>query len=487
MRFFLPVILILFSIRVWSQSACSPKSALFQFDPQMKPRAFTEKLGNHPQFPFLQQEHGVSSRAAFLKSVRDPANRKTYKAEFGVFNELLKEIGFSNGYRDLKLSNVENLYINPGTIGNLGFFHKENGYIYVRLNPAGEGEDGIAAWRVTGPEGCYFYILHTCGNAFFAHDPGGAGSGCCREVAVNVQSDTMATVTRPRKRPLLISLRLYQASVTAARTGYDTVYQLVRSVDTSIMVTDSAVPSATIRVKGMGTKLLVCRDTVLTIRLPVETDTAGVSNPIRYSLADTTFVRESGGARVCRRKWEIAADGGVSFNSIPRYDNTTRHTRTNGAQLTGELAISRIFNHWLQAGIVASYMVLSYQDDLPYAGSVPNTYNTVFPARPMVPLQLFGKATIGGPRGWQSTVSLTAGYSVPVGHGEITDNGVTLTAKPALKGGLTSGIRLGIAYFFTCSFGMSLTTGGQYFDNKGSTMSYRLVALPVTFGFRFRF
>jgi hypothetical protein len=486
MRCFLPVVLVLFSFRVWSQSACSPKSTLFQFDPQMKPRVFTEKLGNHPQFPFLQQEHGVSTRAAFIKSVKDPANRKTYSAEFGVFNELLKEIGFSNGYRDLKLANVENLYINPGTIGNLGFFNKENGYIYVRLNPAGEGEDGIAAWRVTGPAGCYFYILHTCGNAFFANDPGGAVSGCCRELAVNVQSDT-AAATRPHPRALQISLRFFQARVTVARHGYDTVYQVVRSIDTSITVMDSALSPATIRVNRIGTRLLVCRDTVLTIRLPVETDSAGGGNPIRYSLADTSFVREYSGAGVCRRKWEIAADGGASFNSIPRYDNTVQHTRTNGAQPAAELAISRIFNHWFQAGIAASLMTLSYQDDLPYAGSTPNTYNTVFPARPIIPVQLFGKATIGGPLAWQATISLMAGYSIPAGHGEITDNGATLAAMPALKGGPTGGVRLGIAYFFTCSFGMSIATGGQYFDNKGSAMNYHLVALPVTLGLRYRF
>jgi len=56
-----------------------------------------------------------------------------------------------------------------------------------------------------------------------------------------------------------------------------------------------------------------------------------------------------------------------------------------------------------------------------------------------------------------------------------------------MKGGLTGGIRLGIAYFFNCVFGMSLTTGGQYFNNKGSAMTYQLIAMPVTFGLRFRF
>src|ERR1700677_918359 len=233
MRRILPVLLVLLSFQAWSQSACSPKSSLFQFDPQMKPRVFTEKLGNHPQFPFLQQENGVVTRVAFLKAVKDPASRKTYRKEFGVFNELLKEIGFGGGYRDLKLADVGNLYINPGTTGNLGFFNKENGYIYVRLNPAGEGGDGIAAWRVTGPEGCYFYILHTCGNAFFANDPEGAGPGCCRELTVKAEGETMPAATGPRHRQLQIAVRFYQATITAGKHKYDTVYRLVRSIDTN--------------------------------------------------------------------------------------------------------------------------------------------------------------------------------------------------------------------------------------------------------------
>jgi hypothetical protein len=226
---------------------------------------------------------------------------------------------------------------------------------------------------------------------------------------------------------------------------------------------------------------------VLSITIPLAGDETTGPDSLRYILADTVFVREYSGVQDCRRKWEIAADGGASFNSIPRYDNTAGHTRTNGAQLAGELAIARLLSHWFQAGISASYFMLSYQDDLPYAGNTPNTYNTVYPANPIVPIQLFGKATIGGPVGWQSTISLMAGYSVPVGHGRITDNGATLTATPSLKGGPTAGLRMGIAYFFNCNFGMSLATGGQYFDNKGSAMTYHLIALPVTLGLRFRF
>src|ERR1700722_15050083 len=153
MGFLLPVFLCLVSMQAWSQSSCSRKSTLFQFDQQMRPRVFTEKLGNHPQFPFLQNEKGISTRALFIKAARDPVSRRDYSKEFAAFNELLHEIGFTNGYKDIRLSNVENLFINPGTIGNLGFFNKENGYIYVKLNPEGEGEDGISAWKVTGPTG----------------------------------------------------------------------------------------------------------------------------------------------------------------------------------------------------------------------------------------------------------------------------------------------------------------------------------------------
>jgi hypothetical protein len=46
---------------------------------------------------------------------------------------------------------------------------------------------------------------------------------------------------------------------------------------------------------------------------------------------------------------------------------------------------------------------------------------------------------------------------------------------------------MAVAYFFNCSFGVCLSAGGQYFDNKGSLMTYHLIALPVTLGLRFRF
>jgi hypothetical protein len=421
MRSILIGILVLLSAQAWSQSSCKRSSPIFGFDQQARPRLFTEKLGNHPQFPFLQRDSGITTRALFIKAVKDAENHKKYAVEFTVFNHLLQDIGFARGYKDIKTANVENLFINPGTIGNLGFFNKGSNYIYVRLNPAGEDADGVAAWKVTGPSGCYFYILHTCGNAFFANEARTGGTGCCRAVGV--------------------------------------------------------------RVAGWSGQWVICRDTVLELHIPPDTTT----NRVEHARSDTVYIplRDSG-KEICPRKWEIGVAGGGSFNSIPRFDNTLQHTRTNGVRPVATLAVSRIFNHWFQAGISASYMSLSYQDDVAYPGSVPNSYNTVYPGKPIIPLQVFGRATIGGPIGWQATVSLSGGYSLVSGS-RIVNSGNTLAAKPATKSGPTAGFGMGIVYFFSCRFGIGVSFDGQYFDNPASAMTYRLIALPVTAGLRFRF
>jgi hypothetical protein len=489
MRFLSTVFLsfcLLMSIGAWSQTTCKRSSTLFQFDNHIPARNFTEKLGNHPQFPFLQQVNGVTTRALFIQSVKDPQNRKKYKIEFDVFNRLLKDVGFVNGYKDLRAANVENLFINPGTVGNLGFFNKESGYIYVKLNPAGEGDDGVAAWRVTGPEGCYFYILHTCGNAFFANDPNAGGPGCCKEIGVRVTTDTVRTDSA-HNRSLHLVFSFYQGIIGAGKKKgtLDTAYRLMRSLDTTAVLKDSAGRPGKVYAKDYADRWVLCKDTTLELHIPLNFDTA--DNRLEYKQSDTTYITlTTKGNEECHNKWEIDGNGGGSFNSVPRFDNTTQHSRTNGAQPYAELDFSRIFNHWFQLGISAAYLSLSYQDDIAYPGSAPNTYNTVYPAKPFIPVQLFGRATIGGPKGWQANVSLSAGYSF-VSGGKIENGGNTLTTKPGTKGGFTAGAGMSVAYFFTCKFGLALNVNGQYLNNKATAMTYHLMALPVSLGVRFRF
>jgi hypothetical protein len=484
MRFFLLACTALLFGQAWSQSPCNKRSILFKFDAHVHPRSFTEKLGNHPQFPFLQFEKGITTRALFIGSVKNPESRKLYKNEFSAFDELLHEVGFTHGYKDLKPSNVENLFINPGTIGNLGFYNKESNYIYVKLNPAGEGPDGIAAWKVTGAGGCYFYVLHTCGNAFYGNEP--LSTECCHAITAKVQSDTLNSVVAARDRFVHISIRFYQGLRVPARghRGDDTLYRLLRKIDTTATIKDSVTGPLKVYGKGVVEKTIVCRDTTLSIRIALSADTAALGD-LRYSLSDTSFITEYNGRSDCRKKWEISIDGGASVNSVPRFENTTEHSRTNGAHMAGEVAVSRIFNHWFQAGISASYIILSYQDDLPYPGSAAGVYNSVYLGVPIIPVQLFGKATIGGPLGWQSNIALSAGYSIPT-HGNIMNSGSVLTTRPELKGGMTAALKMGVAYFFNCKFGVGASFAGQYFNNKGAQMNYHLMALPVTLGIRYR-
>src|SRR6202000_2076565 len=99
MRPFLLACMILFLGSARSQSPCIKKSILFKFDQHPHPRLFNEKLGTHSLCPFLQYIHGTTTRALFIKAAKDPESRRLYKKEFKAFNELLRDVGFANGYK----------------------------------------------------------------------------------------------------------------------------------------------------------------------------------------------------------------------------------------------------------------------------------------------------------------------------------------------------------------------------------------------------
>lgn len=491
MRYTLLIVLVFLFGQARSQNNCKKSSPLFRIDLHEHPRLFTDRLGNHPQFPFLQREKGVTTPNLVIHFVKDPESPKKYPEEFRIFDQLLKDIGFVHGYKDLHTIHVKKSFVQDGTIGNLGFYNREKpqyNYIYVRLNPAGEGRRGIPAWKITGPSGCWFYILHTCGNAFY---PGRTGDDCCKEIQTETRINPLEIKPQVVDRPLHVKISFYQGKILPARKRNgkaDTLVALLRSIDTVMSFKDTAGRTLTVSAMDTIRRMIVCRDTVIQMRPRLFVDsTSGTPDSIRYILSDTAYITEQvKGETSCRKKWEIALDGGISYNSIPRPDNTTTHTRTDGSHLAAELAISRIFNHWLQAGVMASYITLSYQDDVPYPGSAPNTYNTVFIGKPIIPVQLFGKATIGGPLRWQSNISLSAGWSIPV-KDQIENSGNTLGVKPGVKGGPTAGFKMGVAYFFSCKFGLGVSFSGQYFSNKTDAASYHLFALPITLGIRYRF
>jgi hypothetical protein len=503
---------------------CPRNSQLYQFNRNTHPRHFSERLGSHPQFPFLQEINGVNTPALFIASIRDTARQQKYRREFKAFDALLHNSGFKNGYKDLNESSVTNSYVPIGTIGNLGFYNPRKdlmSYNYVVLEPAGETPRGVAAWKLTNKAGCFLYILHTCGNAFYPIDSadgthrdgthGGGGHGgyhndgrggsCCKALSVDSRVDTVEWKESPKDRPLHVQVNFYEGILVPSgrhkrsspgSNAYDTVFRLIRHLDTVGTIPYGQLKQWKVYGMELSDKIMICRDSSLKLFTRLLVDSSGTpkdnATEITFIVSDTSYNRHyvAGSAPVCSKKWEIALDGGFTVNSIPRYNSPLVHTQTSGAHVAAELAISRIVNHWFQIGLMASYITLSYQDDVTYPGTLPGTYNLVNLGRPIIPVQLFGKATIGGPLGWQSNVTLSVGYSVPT-NGNIENDFNTLSTRPQVNGGLTAGVKLGLAYFFSCKFGLGLSAGGQYFSNQSALQHYTLWAMPVLAGIRYRF
>lgn len=371
----------------------------------------------------------------------------------------------------------------------------------MKLNPKGEEASGIAAWKLTNASGCYLYILHTCGNAFYPNNTNSKGASgvsdkeCCKTLYVENQINPIELKTDSFNRPIEVRVNFYQARLVPSKhpersmSGYDTLVHLIRHLDTLSSFKDANGKNWKVYSNGLPSKVRICKDSVVRLfpRLVVDsTIILGDHDSVSFVVSDTAYIRDSVWTPMCWNKWEITVDGGVSLNSIPRFNSAGEHSQTNGAHLAGELTISRFIRQWFQLGLSASFICLSYQDDFPYPGSVAGTYNSVFLGNPIIPVQLFGKANIGKQVGWQSNVRLSAGFSIPTNE-KIENSGNTLSTKPSLKGGFTSGFKLGLDYFFTCKFGLGLSFTGQYLINHGTLMNYNLFALPITGGFRFRF
>jgi len=508
MRYLLLVIAFFAYSSLYSQQNCLKNSKLYFFEKTVVPMNFTDRLGNHPEFPFLQKINGVTTVQAFLDAINNPDNQKKYNREFNAFDLLLRNSGFVNGYRDLNESNVENMFVKKGIVGNLGFYDKQKdmiSYITVRLNPAGEDKAGVAAWKLTTSKGCYLYILHTCGNAFYPNPKannaksGGTGkivpvpvpiSGSCKIATVETEVKPLQIKPDTINKKVHILINLYEAELVAARHKkgmYDTVVTLIHHVDTIGDFRSPEGKAMKIYANPQSNKIVVCKDTTLKFLsvLTIDSSQANSTDPLKFVYADTVY-KQNKPKLQCKNKIEISLDGGMSFNAVPRFNSPTQHSQTDGAHPAAELSIAQIFSQWFQAGISASYISLSYQDDFPYPGATPGTYSKVTLAKPIIPVQLFGKFTIGKQVGWQSTIALSVGYTFPM-NGKIENNGTTLTTTPGLKSAPTAGIRLGINYFFTCRFGIGIQAAGQYFSNQGTLMKYSLFALPITGGLRFRF
>ncbi len=511
MKSFLVFLLMVSCMALNAQKPCYQHSKLYLFDRHNEPRLFTDPLGRHPQFPFLQRMNGITTPEAFVKSIRDTVQQKKNARTFKAFDVLLRNSGFWHGYKDLNTKNIKKVYITPGTLGNLGFYNKETdvlNYLYVKLNPAGESADGVEAWKLINHDGCFLYILFTCGNAFYPNGnvdattggPGGVGgvvpvngAGCCRTLSVKSSVSAAPAQIDSLNRPAILRMNYYEAHIIRSETKgkkYDTTYELVRYKDTLVHFRDRLVIPSTIDSASRYKVFNVCRDSLVQMRIGLAGDPYYQTDsllPVHYTMSDTLFDKKvTKTDLVCDNKWEISIEAGKSFNSIPRFNDPTEHSQTNGPQITGTLEISRMLTHWFQLGLSGSYIILTYQDDLIYPGSTPGTYNTIYLGKPIIPVQIFGKFNFGKQIGFQSSVSISFGYSIPT-NGKIESGNTVLTTDPNLKGDFTAALKFGVAYYFTCHFGISASFSGEYFNNKSDLFVYSLYALPIQGGFHFRF
>ena len=495
MRYFLLGFLLLCFSGTYCQKTCPKNSILYRFEKDAVPRNFVERLGNHPEFPFLQRENGVNSVAAFMAAINDPAKQAKWDREFKAFDLLLRNSGFTNGYKDLKPSSIEKVYVQRGTLGNLGFYDRVKdriNYIYVILSPAGEETFGTAAWKLTNKDGCYFYVLHTCGNAFYPKYD--TETECCKSVSVESSVTPIEINPDTVNSKAQVGIRFYKGHIKPAERGsnksYDTSFQLLKSLDTTVAIKAAELRKYRIHASDDIVKILFGSDSVvkLTKRLLVDSTSLGAGGkPITINLSDTTYVREEEESKAnCNNEWEITIDGGISFNSTPAPIRPIDHTRGNGMSMAAELTIGKIIKPWFIMGLSASYIILAYQDDVPYPGSVPGTYNTVYLGKPIIPVQVFAKFVIGREVGWQSTIAISAGYGVPT-NAHVENNGATLAFDPGVQGGLTAGLKLGVNYYFSCHFGLGLGFDGEFITNQSQVTYSNLFAFPITGGLRFRF
>lgn len=155
---------------------CSKNNAIFRQDNSGTPKdVYT--LGSNPEFRFLRNMSSPEQVAAAI--------RRGNQRGAAELNNMLMDIGFANGAKDVTASSVAEHYIPNGTMGNMGDGNYSTSYVKLM---AGDGR-GVRSWKITSPTGCELYILSACGNAFYpTNQP--ARTTACLNVPLNLSSTT---------------------------------------------------------------------------------------------------------------------------------------------------------------------------------------------------------------------------------------------------------------------------------------------------------
>ena len=85
-----------------AQNDCTKDHPVYKADITSSPKA-VYSLGSNPEFPFLKN---LSTNHQVVEAMNSDANKKKYPRQMRELDNMLREIGFPNGTKDVKESDV---------------------------------------------------------------------------------------------------------------------------------------------------------------------------------------------------------------------------------------------------------------------------------------------------------------------------------------------------------------------------------------------
>lgn len=142
------------------EASCSGHHSLFQQLPKVRPLT-VRSLGDRPQFNELI---GLNDPDVFFKTLKDlPNNKKVPGNDLEELESLFQAVGYS-GVEDpnFTLARISPIHFPNGISGIMG--NEKHDYRFSVI--AYKENQTIPGWKIEAENGCDFYFLSACGNAF---------------------------------------------------------------------------------------------------------------------------------------------------------------------------------------------------------------------------------------------------------------------------------------------------------------------------------
>jgi hypothetical protein len=244
-------------------------TTLYRFDNAGTPKEVST-LGATPEFPFLRN---MTSAHQVYAAIERHANDNTAAAN--KMNGLLMQLGYANGAKDLRESDISLANIKPGTEGNMG----SRGYVYSYTRLTGDASE-YKAWKIAANDNSNaygaVYLFAKCGNAFY---PKNTKSSACITVPVSVTPD-MNQVSLPASgTKVTTSNETYVYYSRKRHMKHDAAYPVAgigdkypsKPLRISAATSEQIVPETyTVNATGAQTSVYACTDKTLNLTANID-------------------------------------------------------------------------------------------------------------------------------------------------------------------------------------------------------------------------